>query len=165
MGRPALPYDSGLTDYICERLATSELGLEQILQERRDMGLSSVSTQTIYRWREDNEEFRSNSARAREMQAELLHDRAQIAAQTALIGEIVKEVIYPATDDKPERIERTVTVADNVARSTLIVQTTLKRAGQLAPKKYGDKLALGGADGLPPIQAAITVEFVKSKKK
>ena len=32
-----------------------------------------------------------------------------------------------------------------------------------ALKNYGwtDKLALGGADDLPPIQAAITVEFVK----
>ena len=113
------------------------------------MGLSSVSTQTIYRWREDNEDFRSNSARARDMQAELLHDRAQLAAQTPLVGEVVKEVVYPATDDKPERIERTVTVSDNVARSTLIVQTTLKRAGQLAPKKYGDKITHQGDESAP----------------
>ena len=155
MGRPPIPFDSDLCDYICERLATSELGLEQILQERRDMGLSSVSTQTIYRWREDNEGFRSNSARAREMQAELLHDRAQLAAQTPLVGEVVKEVVYPAIDDKPERIERTVTLSDNVARSTLIVQTTLKRAGQLAPKKYGDRTVLAGDKENP-----LAVQFV-----
>ncbi len=165
-GRPPLPFDEDLADYICERLATSELGLEQILQERRDMGLSSVSTQTIYRWREANDQFRSNSARAREMQAELLHDRAQLAAQTPLTGEVVKEVWYPAEGEKPAYSERTVTVSDNVARSQLIVQTTLKRAGQLAPKRFGDKIDMNlGGQADNPIQAAITVEFVRTGEK
>jgi hypothetical protein len=148
MGRPS-EYDPELVAYLCERIATSELGVEQILQERRDMGLSSVSASTIYNWKLAHPEFMEQSACAREMQAELLHDRAQLAAQTPLIGEVVKEIVYPATDDKPERIERTVTVSDNVERSKLIVQTTLKRAGQLNSKKYGDKLQHSGDPDAP----------------
>jgi hypothetical protein len=81
-----------------------------------------------------------------------------------LIGEVVKEINYPAEGEKPARIERTVTVADNVQRSQLIVQTTLKRAGQLCSKKYGDKVQteISGPNG-GAIQAAITVQFVRPK--
>jgi hypothetical protein len=36
-------------------------------------------------------------------------------------------------------------ISDNVERSKLIVQTMLKRAGQLDAKKYGEKLDLNHA--------------------
>jgi len=158
VGRPSIPFDQELADFICERIATTELGLEQVLQERKDANRSSVSSTTIYKWLNEFPEFAEQSARARKMQAELLHDRAQIIAQTPLIGKIesVKE-----TKDGTFAETR---IADNVERSKLIVQTLLKRAGQLDAKKYGDRvdMNLGGQNG-NPIQAAITVEFVKSK--
>ena len=143
-GRPSA-YDQELADYICERLATTELGLEQILQERRDAKLSSVSATTIYNWLNQFPEFLEKSARARRMQAELLHDRAQIVAQTALIGKIetVKE-----TKDGTFAESR---ISDNVERSKLIVQTMLKRAGQLDSKRFGEKVQqeVTGANGGP----------------
>lgn len=141
-GRPSTPFDAELAEEICERIATSELGLEQIVADiTKERGETTPCLRTIYRWLESNDEFSQQSARARRFQAQLLHDRAQLQAQTPLVGEIVKE---SAKDG------RTVTIADNVERSKLIVQTTLKRAGQLDSKKYGDKLDLnhGGTVGV-----------------
>lgn len=131
MARPEFPYDPEMADEICERIATSDLGLEQVLAERKAESKSCVSSTTIYKWLNANPEFAEQSARARKMQAELLHDRAQQVAQTPLIGKIVK-------DD--EKNGRTETTSDNVERSKLIVQTLLKRAGQLDAKKYGEKV-------------------------
>jgi hypothetical protein len=154
MARPEIPYDPEMAGEICERIATSELGLEQVLADRKSQGLAIVSSTTIYKWLSNNPEFAEQSARARRMQAELLHDRAQQVAQTPLIGKVVK-------DD--EKNGRTETTSDNVERSKLIVQTLLKRAGQLDPKKYGEKIQAEhtGPEG-GPIQAQITVKFVKS---
>lgn len=44
------------------------------------------------------------------------------------------------------------TDTDVIARSKLRVSARQWYASKIAPKKYGDKLALGGADDLPPIQ-------------
>ena len=44
----------------------------------------------------------------------------------------------------------------------LRIDTRLKLLAKWNPKKYGDKLAHTGPEGDGPIQAAITVEFVKS---
>lgn len=154
MGRPEMEFDQELADAICERIATTELGLEQVLEERRVASLSSVSSTTIYKWLNLNQEFAEQSARARKMQAELLHDRAQIAAQTPLIGKVEK------VSDKDGT---TVTISDNVARSQLIVQTMLKRAGQLDAKKYGESMKHTGADGEGPVQFTITRAGAKEK--
>lgn len=135
-GRPSFEFDSELADAICERIATSELGLEQVLQERKDAGFSSVSSTTIYKWLRINAEFAEQSACARKMQAELLHDRAQIQAQTPLIGRVTR---FESSAEGNKTIE---TESDNVERSKLIVQTTLKRAGQLDAKKYGEKMQI-----------------------
>lgn len=38
------------------------------------------------------------------------------------------------------------------------------RASKLAPKKYGDKLQLGGADDMPAIKSSVTVEAGEAYK-
>ncbi len=136
-GRPST-FDPEIADKICERIATSELGLEQVLDEIRLTDGWAPSTTTVWRWMNANEEFRNQSVHARTIQSELLHDRAQIQAQTPLIGVIEKTVQTGSGDDS--KTETTRTVSDNVERSKLIVQTTLKRAGQLNPKKYGERV-------------------------
>lgn len=145
-GRPKILFSQELADKICERIATSELGIEQVLEEIRLTDGFAPSSTTIWRWTEEFEEFRNQSARARKMQAELLHDRAQLQAQTPLIGVIEKTVV------NGDKIETTRTVTDNVERSKLMVQTTLKRAGQLNPQKYSDLQRLTGADGEGPVE-------------
>lgn len=135
MGRPSL-YTEELADKICERIATSELGLEQVLAEIKKADGEAPHFATVYRWLDENEEFREKSARARRLQGDTLVDLAVRESFNARIGRIEKQT--PKGDE--------VTIADNVARSQLIVQTLLKRAGQLNPKKYGEKLDmnLGG---------------------
>ena len=143
-GRPS-DYDPAICKKICDRIASSELGLEQVLDEIRLTDGKAPAIRTVYQWLEKNPEFAQQSARARQLQAQIIHDRAQIVAQTPLIGRIEKTVV----NGKGE--EMVITVADNVERSKLIVQTMLKRAGQLAPKKYGDRLISehSGPDGGP----------------
>ena len=152
MARPSYEYDPELAQVICERLSTSEMGLEDILDElRRVRGPEKITPglTTIYKWMEAHPEFAESSARARRFQAQILHDRAQKAAREALIGRIEKTVV---TD---KGTETQITTADNVERSKLIVQTLLKRAGQLDSKKYGDKLQHTG-EGEGPIQFVVT---------
>jgi len=135
MGRPST-YTQAMADKICERLASSEMGMEEVLEEIRLTDGWAPSVQTVWNWEDSHPEFFEQSARARVRQARLLHDRAQKYAREPLIGRIEKTVVT----DKGE--EKHITVSDNVERSKLLVQTTLKRAGQLDCKKYGEKVAL-----------------------
>jgi hypothetical protein len=111
------------------------MGMEEVLEEIRLTDGWAPTVQTVWNWEDTHPEFFEQSARARTRQARLLHDRAQKYAREALIGRI------ETTEVKPDGTEvRTVKIADNVERSKLLVQTTLKRAGQLDCKKYGDKV-------------------------
>jgi hypothetical protein len=149
MGRPS-SYTQEIGDKICERIATSELGMEEVLEEIRATDGWAPGLMTVWRWCEANQAFREQSVRARKMQAELLHDRAQRYAREALIG-LVRTV--ERDDEGKETItERTV---DNVERSKLLVQTTLRRAGQLDGKKYGDKVQHANADGDGPAELIV----------
>ena len=44
--------------------------------------------------------------------------------------------------------------AEHVQRSKLRIETRLKLLAKWDPRRYGDKLAIGGADDLPPIKTA-----------
>jgi len=151
MGRPSIPFDPELAQSICESLATSEQGLEDVLDELRVIRGKQITPglTTIYKWLEENPEFAESSARARRFQAQLLHDRAQKVAREAMIGRIEKTVV------SEKGSESQVTIADNVERSKLLVQTLLKRAGQLDAKKYGEKLQHAGASGDGPIEVVV----------
>ena len=65
--------------------------------------------------------------------------------------------------------QRIMAVADSCTNDTanadrVKIDAYKWRAARLAPKRYGDKLALTGADDAPPIQTKLTVEFVKADK-
>ena len=147
-GRPT-EYTQQLGEKICERIATSELGLEQVLAEIELTDGYAPGLTSVWRWKQANEEFRKQYLRAREDQAELLHDRAQQIAQNALIGHVTRTVV--TGEGENAKTETTTTISDNVERSKLIVHTTLKRAGQLDSKRYGEKIQqeVTGKDGGP----------------
>ena len=146
-GRPATPYDAELADELCERYATQVKGLEHILAdmkaERGD--LATPGLRVIYRWMQEVEEFRDKSARARELRADTLADLRMHYATTPLIGET------STTMEWGEQIK----IGDNVARSQLIVQTISKHIGQLAPKKYGEKVAVEHAGEITTIKRVV----------
>jgi hypothetical protein len=91
-------------------------------------------------------EFRHQYARAREAQADFL---AEEILQIADDGE---NDTY-ATENGP------AVNHDVVQRSRLRVDARKWLASKLAPKKYGDKLAVGGADDMPPIGHSLKVTF------
>ena len=109
---------------------------------------------TIYDWIEKDEHLASRIARAR------------------LIGEDViamecLEIADDGTNDWETRktakgVEYEAHNPEVVNRSRLRIDTRLKLLAKWNPKKYGEKVALTGGDGVGPIQAAITVEFVKT---
>lgn len=142
MGRKPLPINEDLIEKIYQLYESSDLGIEQTLREFPE----APSLPTFYVWIESSEEFLKRSARARERKAGYFADRAVQESFTARIGQISK--VGPKGEE--------ITVADNVARSQLIVQTLLKRAGQLNPKEYADTKIQKheGSDG-GPIQFAL----------
>lgn len=86
---------------------------------------------TILRWMEDCTAFATRCARARELQADLMDDK-----------------IIQVIDDVN---------ADNATAMRVKLAALQWRASKLAPKKYGDKLAIGGDADMD----AIKVQAVK----
>lgn len=97
----------------------SDYGLEQICQAD-----DLPSARTVFRWLANNEAFRQQYARAKEVQGHVQADRGLKDALTA-------------TDASLGRLKWD-------ARKWA--------ASKLAPKQYGDKLAVGGDDEAGPIR-------------
>jgi hypothetical protein len=115
-GRPS-DYTPAIADEICTRLANGE-SLRAICNSDRDDFMPAAGT--VLRWVSQNEEFREQYVRAREIQAEThADDIVAIADGTSLGGE--------------EKVSLT-------ARDRLRVDARKWVASKLLPKKYGDKI-------------------------
>lgn len=104
------------------------------------------------RWIEANEGFRKNYARAREDQADVLAEEILQIADDGLNDTY--------TDEKGNEC----TNQDVIARSRLRVDARKWYASKLAPKKYGEKLAVGGAEDLPPLQSSVKVDGLTTEQ-
>lgn len=131
-GRPSIPFNPDLAKRIWEEIATTPKGMGEVLDELKGEFDVVPSLATIYVWLRDYPEFSEQSARARQLQGDTFADLAVKEALTTRLATITK-----STGRGNELI-----VQDNVQRSQLICQAYWKRAGQLNPKKYGDKLDL-----------------------
>lgn len=139
-GRPS-DFSPEIANEICERLIGGEslrgICLDDHLPDAR----------TVHRWLVVNDEFRQQYAHAREVQAETLFD----------------DILEIADDARNDWMERRgeddagwVANGENLQRSRLRVDARKWMASKLAPKKYGDKVALtGGAEGDAPLQVII----------
>ncbi len=130
-GRPSL-YTEALAAEICRRLAEGET-LRSVCRDK-----AMPDKATILRWLADKKkaDFREQYVYAREMQADALFDEAL---------EIADDASGDWTKDKDGK---KVLDHENIQRSRLRVDTRKWAAGKLAPKRYGDKLDLGGSIGL-----------------
>lgn len=146
-GRPS-NYSEALANKICALLAEGQSLLT--ICKHEDMPARG----TVMRWLAEDSHvgFRDKYARAREEQADFY------AAQ---IVEIADEDI--ATVSKKDDDGNEVEVAfDSVAvqRNRLRVDARKWYASKLAPKKYGDKLGIGQAEGLDPATNVTRIEIV-----
>jgi len=111
---------------------------ERIAQGESLVSICSSKPMPAYRTVQDhlisNEEFSHRYARAREEQADHYAD----------------EIIAIADN------------ADDPAKARLQIDARKWVASKLKPKKYSEKLAVGGADDMPPIQKSIAVSFVSA---
>ncbi len=129
-GRPSM-YSEALTAEICRRMMEGE-SLRSICRDE-----AMPSKVSVLKWLEVHEEFVSQYARAREMQADHMADE-------------ILEIADDGTNDWMERAAKggeTVTVPDqeHIQRSRLRVDARKWLMARMAPKKYGDKVDIRGA--------------------
>lgn len=127
MARPS-KYSPQLADAICDLLVDGK-SLRTICSTAK-----MPSRSTVIRWLAENEAFRNQYARARELQADTLAEEILDIADKAVLGERLKK------DGKGKVLERQT--GDMVERSRLRVDVRKWYAGKLQPKKYGERVAL-----------------------
>ena len=138
--KPPTRFTQQLADQICSKLADG-LSVRKIAIELQ------IERATIRRWRDTNEEFRSQYAHAREEGMDVLVDEIiEIADDSS--NDTIK--IY---NDEGEEIGEKAN-SEWINRSRLRVDARKWSASKIAPKVYGDKLELGGKGG-GPIQFAL----------
>jgi len=93
---------------------------------------------TVIKWTNEDKDFGEQYVRACEARA---------------------DVYFDSLDDVSDEAVRAETAVE-VAGLRLKADNIKWQLARMVPKKYGDKLAVGGASDLPPIQQSLTVEFV-----
>jgi len=119
-GRPSA-YTVLIGNEICNRLSDGESLRKICLSE------NMPSKTSVFRWLENNKEFRDQYARAREIQADSLFDECLDIADEVR-GDIIVD------KDGNERTDN-----EAIQRSKLRIDTRKWIAGKLRPKVYGDK--------------------------
>lgn len=101
---------------------------------------------TVFKWLSEQPEFADQYARAREAQADCLFD------DILEIADDGRNDSY--TDDEG----RARTDYDVIARSKLRIDARKWMAAKLRPRVYGEKLAIGGAADLPPVETSTVLD-------
>lgn len=140
-GRPST-FTQELADRICERLAEGE-PLRQICRDE-----SMPAWRTVYDWKDAHAEFSARIAHARELGEEAIAQECMLIADTPQIG--------TRSVSKASGVE--ITEADMIEHRRLQIDTRMKLLAKWNPRKWGDKLAVGGAADLPPVQTEATLD-------
>ncbi len=127
-GRKPMDYDERIAGEVCERLSQGET-LRAICEDS-----ALPSHQTIYRWVAATPTFRAAYARARELQMDSWADD-------------IIEIVDDASGDYVDRIGKNgeterVIDPESVQRSRLRVDGRKWLMARLAPKRFGDKVAV-----------------------
>lgn len=135
-------YTKEIADQIVERISNGE-PLRQIC---RDDGMPAW--RTVYEWQKANTEFYARIAHAREMGEEAIAQECLLIADNPQIGQ--------KTISKATGIE--ITEADMIEHRRLQIDTRLKLLAKWNPRKWGEKMAIGGAAELPPVETKSTLD-------
>lgn len=142
MGRPTLFTDK-LAALICQRLADGE-SLRSICASD-----SMPHRNTVMVWLGEREHFQGQYARAREMQADLY------AAEVVEIADRTLPAVKRTIKGKGKTRTVEEQHGDAVERSRLMMDARKWYASKLAPKKYGEKLAVSGDDDGAPLTVLV----------
>ena len=136
-------YTEEIADQICD-LVSNGVNLRSVC--RMD---GMPSWRTVYNWVVEKPDFASRLARARELGYDALAEEALEISNTPVMGQ--KQVM----GDKSTY----TTVEDMLGHRKLQIETRLKLLACWDPKKYGNKVQLGGdADNPVKIEAEVQAE-------
>lgn len=133
-GRPSI-YTEELGKRICDAVATSSLGLDDLCELNSDFPIPN----TIYEWRISNKKFGEMYARAKQNQVEVLVDEIIKIADDTSRDTIIKK------NSDGEDYE--VCNSEWINRSRLRVDTRKWLAAKLAPRIYGDQKRVEELEG------------------
>lgn len=137
-GRPSL-YTPELEDELIEWISSGQTLRAFCRQEGKP------AWKTVYIWLENDPEFSTRFARARELGHDAIAEEALQIADTPMEG-VITTVDADGT--------KTVT-EDMLGHRKLQVETRLKLLAKWNPKKYGDRVALAG-DPSAPVALTLT---------
>jgi len=143
-GRPS-KHTPELAQEICERLSTGET-MRQICRDEHMPHWTQV-----YEWLARDDSLSLRVAHAREVGYDALAEEALDIANTPRLGQ--KKVYSSGADDDSV----TVTEEDALGHRKLQIETRLKLLACWNPKKYGNKVAVGGDPG-NPVQVEVQSE-------
>ena len=141
MGRPST-FDADVAEAICAKLSEG-VPLALIC---RDEGMPAV--RTVSDWKKAHDAFSADFARAREEGFDALAAEClEIADETSL------DTVSTENGERPN--------TEWISRSKLRIETRLKLLAKWDVKRYGDKMALGGADDMPPLTGLSDEDLAK----
>jgi hypothetical protein len=139
-------YTPELADEICQRLSDGE-PLRQICRDEH-----MPAWQKIYEWMYKDPKLAGAIAHARDVGYDAIAEDCLKIADTLHIG--TRRVYSSGADDDEDSL--TVTEEDMLGHRKLQIETRLKLLAKFNPKKYGDKVVVGGAPG-EPVEHKVTV--------
>lgn len=128
-----------------EALLAAIMGGASMRKACRDLGLDNA---TVYADIRADPDFSRQYARACEVRADDMFDEMIEIADTPVAGEIRKQ-LKDGTEE--------VTIEDMLGHRRLQVDTRKWALARMNPRKYGEKVQVGGAEDLPPVQIDATV--------
>ncbi len=135
------PFSQEVFDAICDRIANGE-SLRTICTDE-----NMPSQSAVFKWLASDKEkggaLVEQYARAREAQADALFDEILDIADDGRNDWVEKN-----DPDNPGYREN----GEALRRSVLRVDARKWMAGKLRPKVYGEKIAVGGAEDMPPVR-------------
>lgn len=144
---PASKYTKELADEIVERICNGE-PLRQICRDEH-----TPSWRAVYDWINDNEDFASRIARARELGFDAIAEDCLNIADNQETG------IKTVEDHNGTKTE----TADMISHRKLKIETRLKLLSKWNPKKYGDKIDVTSKD--EKLDAPIIIDWGATQQK
>ncbi len=132
-------YTEEIAEQICD-LVSNGVNLRKVC--RMD---GMPSWRTVYNWVVEKPDFASRLARARELGYDSLAEEALEISNTPHLGQ--KKVFTSGAGEDEDSM--TVTEDDMLGHRKLQIETRLKLLAVWDPKRYGNKVQLGGDGGLP----------------